>query len=668
VINFLPVDCSKYTVDTDNVDPTHELAFESCLLISQGIIKRETSSKDAHLVFVTSGVVTIPQHDHVVVSSDTFPWSASLFGFRRTFREEVKTPSASVVDLPSNPSDEDFQALVEDVRKPVMEEEVVYRNGVRYANRIADLAPGKRCCTKATSPFTKKGEQQPFRMAGLFGQWFLQTLLIDETNERGKIEVYYACPVLQKRWKDLEMNDRVAFAGKLSDGKEEKQASLVAGVCKVHDLGSHIGTDKCYFTEMNSSFTAQQAASLSFPIAISYHIFSNLLGAIKGKRVLIYNPSEEMCCTFACVAMSLDIKVVCVAKNQSSKERMQKFESLVAISESEFKAAELNHIGYMDLDAALLFSKRSTYITHQIMKHLKPGARVIMVNEEKDAQFNPFINEKNAHCVMTNLENILNYFDDFPKSLFSCCSVLQSRNLLGRLLEIPQLVTSIYDAMNDSSMNEANDCQTLGEIGFRTVSFKPTNIPEKVDFYSLPLDDNGFKRDRTYLVIGGVRGFGFEFAKWLVENGAKTVLCTSRSVPSAEKKALVRQLEEKNGSRILLRQADATSSEDMNLIKKELEGLPAVAGIAFTAMVLEDQLLVDADLAACKKVIETKVKGKLSLKKVVETLVSYTYFNFRCTMLKNPIGDALFGKFIILVYKEIQKKILLHKLFIRYPH
>jgi NAD(P)-dependent dehydrogenase (short-subunit alcohol dehydrogenase family) len=138
---------------------------------------------------------------------------------------------------------------------------------------------------------------------------------------------------------------------------------------------------------------------------------------------------------------------------------------------------------------------------------------------------------------------------------------------------------------------------------------KPKHTPEKAVFYSLPLDASGLKDDRTYLVIGGVRGFGFEVAKWMVENGEKTVICTARSAPSEEKKADVQRLQRETGSHILLRQANVTSWKDMNVIKEELDRLPAVAGIVFTAMVLEDQLLKDADMKTCKKVVETKVKG-----------------------------------------------------------
>ena len=157
--------------------------------------------------------------------------------------------------------------------------------------------------------------------------------------------------------------------------------------------------------------------------------------------------------------------------------------------------------------------------------------------------------------------------------------------------------------------NEIVSSSEENEIHLKTVSLRPDDTPNHVSFYNLPMDASGFKTDKTYLVIGGIRGFGYKIAKWMAENGAKTVMCTARSVPTEEKKADVKRFEEETGSCILLRQADVTSWKDMNIIKEELESLPPVAGIVFTAMVLEDQLVKDIDLKKCKKVFETKVKG-----------------------------------------------------------
>ena len=123
------------------------------------------------------------------------------------------------------------------------------------------------------------------------------------------------------------------------------------------------------------------------------------------------------------------------------------------------------------------------------------------------------------------------------------------------------------------------------------------------------LDSLCLKEDKTYLIVGGVRGFGFEVAKWMIKNGAKTIICTARSPPSQSKITEVKTLMEVTGARVVLRQADVTSWEDMTLVKQELDKLPEIAGIVFSAMVLEDQRIKNADLETCKRVISTKVQG-----------------------------------------------------------
>jgi NADPH:quinone reductase-like Zn-dependent oxidoreductase len=496
------------------------------------------------------------------------------------------------------------------MRKATMEEELVYRDGFCYVNRFRKLDLDGVNFTKEECPVTKDGAQKPFKLTKMPGQWFLQKISNERIKGKMKIEVYFACPILQKPWLDLKTNDRVTFAGKFCNRHKEQQNCFVVGVCKIDDLGSYVDGEKCCFTEIKDNITAQQAASLGFPLTMSYHILMNLLSNMQRKKVLIHHQSEEVCCIFACVAMSLDINVVCLVKDGSSKDRIKKFGDIAVITAEEMERSELNGTSSMDLDAVCLLSETSTHVCRQIMKRLKPGASVIIVYGEGNVKFNPFIHGKDVQCTMTSLEDITDNSENFSKLLVTCCSVLKLKGLMERILKIPPLVSSIYDVTNDESKNTNSYLERGEEICFRTVSLKPKHTPEKAVFYSLPLDASGLKDDRTYLVIGGVRGFGFEVAKWMVENGAKTVICTARSAPSEEKKADVQRLQRETGSQILLRQADVTSWKDMNIIKEELEPLPAVAGIVFTAMVLADQLLKDADLKTCKKVVETKIKGK----------------------------------------------------------
>ena len=611
VIDFWPVDCSTFNGEASNFDTTHELAFENCLSISQEILKREDFAKNIQLVYVTSDVITIPQH-HCHPTTDTFPWSASVFGFRRTFSEEISAPKASVIDLSSSPSDADLRAMVYDVRKATIEEELVYRDGVRYVNRFKKVDLDGKSLTKRELPVTKDGAQKPFKLTSMSGRWFVQktsSKCMKGNSEKMKMDVDFVCPILQKPWQDLRKNDRIAFAGRLCGESTKKQDGQVVGICKIDDLGTFIDVEKCCVAQIGVDFSGQQAASLAFPLAMSYHILMNLL-SIEGKNVLVYHQNEEICAILACVAISLGVKVVaCLVKDRSSKERMKKFGNLQVITEDEITREEQNHANSMDLDAICILSKNSSYVIRYMMKHLKPCGKVISVYGEENVKFNPFIHGKDVQCIMTNWENITKDSNIFSKLLSSCCLALKSRRLLERLLNIPQHFSSIYDVINKEPTKRDSFSRNEKVIGLYTISMKPENSPNSIDFYSLPLDEDGLKDDRTYLVVGGVRGFGFEIAKWMTENGAKTVICTARSAPSEQKKADVQQLERETGARILLRQADVTSWEDMNKIRAELESLPAVAGIVFTAMVLEDQLLKDADLKTCKKVVQTKVKG-----------------------------------------------------------
>ncbi len=141
------------------------------------------------------------------------------------------------------------------------------------------------------------------------------------------------------------------------------------------------------------------------------------------------------------------------------------------------------------------------------------------------------------------------------------------------------------------------------------ISLESDNRPREFLFPKLTFDPKCLKEDKSYLVVGGVRGFGFEVVRWLLQNGAKTVICTARSAASESKMAEVASIEKETGARILLRQADVTSWQDMLGIVRELEGLPELAGIVFTAMVLEDQRIKDAELETCARVVSTKVQG-----------------------------------------------------------
>ena len=313
VINFWPVYASQHKADSQNFKPSHFLTFESSLLLVQEILKKEDLTKEIQLVFVTSGIVSITGRSNVDYfapeeSEPVFPWSSSIFGSTRTLSEDLDAPNASVIDLLENPSANDFQQMVTDIGQVVINEEIAYRNGLRYVNKLTRLEARKVKLTKEEPPINKSGNPKAFKVLFIWNKIFLrETNGLNRGGESPVLEVFFACPVLKRYWTSLNMSDNVTVVGKLRNNSDNYEGEdLMVGVCEAQNLESYVAAEECScLTKVNHEITAQQAASLAFPMAISYHLIKDIVTAVEGKKILVCHEEEEICCIFPFIAISL---------------------------------------------------------------------------------------------------------------------------------------------------------------------------------------------------------------------------------------------------------------------------------------------------------------------------------------------------------------------------
>ncbi len=121
-------------------------------------------------------------------------------------------------------------------------------------------------------------------------------------------------------------------------------------------------------------------------------------------------------------------------------------------------------------------------------------------------------------------------------------------------------------------------------------------------------------RDGSYWVAGGLGGFGLEVARWLASRGAGTIVLGGRSDRLTAAAATAIAEIEAAGSRVQVLPADITDPADVRRVLATIaEELPPLRGIFHTAMVLEDRLLVDLDLATLDRVLQPKVLGGWNL-------------------------------------------------------
>ncbi|XP_072754283.1 fatty acid synthase [Anoplolepis gracilipes] len=119
--------------------------------------------------------------------------------------------------------------------------------------------------------------------------------------------------------------------------------------------------------------------------------------------------------------------------------------------------------------------------------------------------------------------------------------------------------------------------------------------------------------EKSYVLVGGLGGFGLELANWMIARGAKFIVLVSRSGIRTGYQALCVRRWRENGVKILISTADVTTLSGAERLIQESSRLAPVGGIFNLAAVLRDALIENLTEADFKTAILPKVDGTRNL-------------------------------------------------------
>lgn len=125
----------------------------------------------------------------------------------------------------------------------------------------------------------------------------------------------------------------------------------------------------------------------------------------------------------------------------------------------------------------------------------------------------------------------------------------------------------------------------------------------------------GFKQNASYLVIGGLGGFGLRTAEWLMKGGAGAVILASRrgELHPADRPR-VERLASITGCELRCERLDATDPSAVDEIISQLaSGEKPLRGIFHAAAALEDQPIAQLQEASLARVFESKARAAWNL-------------------------------------------------------
>ncbi len=110
----------------------------------------------------------------------------------------------------------------------------------------------------------------------------------------------------------------------------------------------------------------------------------------------------------------------------------------------------------------------------------------------------------------------------------------------------------------------------------------------------------------TYLITGGLGGFGFELARWLIDRGAKHITLTGRSgVKNAYQQHWL-NIWKNEGVSIVISQLDVSDEVQARTLINDINQQHKLKGVFHLAMVMEDDLLLNMKSEAFKRVVDAK--------------------------------------------------------------
>jgi NADPH:quinone reductase-like Zn-dependent oxidoreductase/acyl carrier protein len=191
----------------------------------------------------------------------------------------------------------------------------------------------------------------------------------------------------------------------------------------------------------------------------------------------------------------------------------------------------------------------------------------------------------------------------------------------------------------DEVVDAFRHMQQARQIGKVVVdlAMPPRHIRQTSTLAPLRLDP-----DATYLVSGGLSGFGFATATWLAEHGARHLALVSRQGAAAPSASLLMAKLRSRGINVCAFACDVADRTALVAALAEISAtMPQVRGVVHAAMVLDDALLTNLDAARFLRVLRPKLDGAWNLHELTRNLPLdlFILFSSATTLLGNP-GQA----------------------------
>ena len=552
--------------------------------------------------------------------SESSPAQSALWGFGRVVMNEYPQLACTLIDLVCNPATVNLaDRLVNELLVPDGSNEIVLSAAARYC-LVMQEATNQQIRT-AEQP--KKKSERFHLDFHVPGQLRNLVWLPDVKRQLGDDEVEVCT-----RATGLNFRDVMYLMGLLPDEAVENGfagASLgleFAGVVsrvgtRVKGLlpgdavmgfgascfASHVVTRADAVAAMPENWSFEAAATVPTVFLTVYYALKQLAALQPGERVLIHGAAGGVGIAAIQLARYLGAEIYATAGSDEKRDFVKLlgadhvFDSRsLAFADDILDATAGEGVDVVLNSLAGEAMRRSLDVLKPFGRFLELGKRDFF--ENTPVGLRPFKN--NISYFGIDADQLLISRPRLAVQLFREVMALFREQALAPLPHRVFAVNRIRDAFR--VMQQARH---IGKIVVSLADGQPD-----IEQPSQPAPVVRFEKNRTWLVTGGLSGFGLESARWLAERGVDhLVLAGRRGTDTPGAKEIIETFAVQ-GVKVIAQACDITHAAAVDtLIERIGKTLPPLKGVLHAAAVFDDQLISSLDQSSIRNVMDAKLLG-----------------------------------------------------------
>ncbi|MGW0003079.1 SDR family NAD(P)-dependent oxidoreductase [Nocardia grenadensis] len=586
-------------------------------------------------------VVEVTRGAHAFRCTHTDRAGAAVWGLAAVVAVELPRLRFTALDLDAEPASGDLDALRAELLADGLEREVLVRGGERFVRRLETFTPRAELISGAAVPAERGflltsgapgaldslAYHQRDRIAPAAGEVEIQVVsaglnFLDVMIALGQI------PPLESATEPrfgAECAGVITRVGSGVDGLRVGE-EVVAVSPAQGSLGSHLTVSAAHVVPKPETLGFDAAGSVPIVFLTAWYALHELARIGAGERVLIHAGTGGTGLAAVQIARAAGAEVFATAGSPAKRDLLRTlgvrevFDSRALDFADGIRAAT----GGTGVDVVLNSlagegATRSLACLAPYGRFVELGKRDLL--QDRRMGLRPFL--RNLTYFAFDLRQLL---VDRPAATNTVFRALMRRFDSGELRPLPYRV--FHPAQTEAAFRHLAAARHVGKVVLAMSERDVAVVP--------PPRTPSF--DGTWLITGGLGGFGLAMAEALVASGVRSLVLLGRSgIGGAEQAARVESLRDR-GIQVTVEAADVSVRAELAAVLNRIEDrLPPLRGVLHCAMVLDDALLADLDAERVRRVLAAKAFGAQYLDELTAglPLEAFVLFSSATSMVGN---------------------------------